>query len=80
MKVNIGDICVVGGALAGLVFVVGMATGEHKVRHQIATVCEQQPGALLIASYQDPKVEAIVCSYQDAPAKAKVIRKVKARS
>lgn len=65
MKIHLGDFCVFAGALAGLVFVVGMATGEHKARRQIATVCEPQPGSTLAYSYQDKS--GVACSYIDSP-------------
>lgn len=65
MKIHLGDFCVFAGALAGLVFVVGMATGEHKAHQQIATVCAPQPGAVLAATYQDKS--GVTCGYIDSP-------------
>lgn len=78
MRIHIGDFCVVAGALSGLVFVLGMATGEHRARHQIATVCEQQPGAVLASSHQDPRADAISCSYLDNMPTARQLRRAAA--
>lgn len=78
MKLNLGDACVVAGALAGLVFVVGMATGEHKARQQIATVCAPQPGAVLAATYQDKS--GVTCAYIETPRAeyGRAVRKLRA--
>ena len=78
MKIHLGDLCVFSGALAGLVFVVGMATGEHKAHQQIATVCAPQPGAVLAATYQDKS--GVTCAYIETPRPAygRVVRKQKA--
>lgn len=78
MKIHLGDFCVFAGALAGLVFVVGMATGEHKTHQQIATECEPQPGSVLAYSYQDKS--GVTCAYIEAPRPAygRAVRKQKA--
>lgn len=73
------DYVVFGTCLLVIPFLFGMGAGRDQARKEIATVCEQQPGAVLVASYQDPKVDAIACSYMDAPPVARPARKAKAR-
>lgn len=78
MKFNLGDACVVAGALSGLIFVAGLTVGEHVTRKQIATVCEPQPGAALAYSYQDKS--GVACGYMETPRPeyGRAVRKQKA--
>lgn len=76
MKATAGDIAVVTGAIAGVLFFGGVQLGEHLTRSTIATVCEPQPGATLAATYQDKT--GVMCSYIDSPPIAKPRRKQKA--
>lgn len=65
-------------AVAGLLIVTGIEIGEARARQQIATVCEQQPGAVLAATYQDKS--GVTCAYIETPRPAygRVVRKQKA--
>lgn len=73
------DYVVFGTCLLVIPFLFGMGAGRDQARKEIATVCEQQPGAVLVASYQDPKAGAIACSYMDAPPVARPVRRHPAR-
>lgn len=48
-------------AVAGLLIVAGIEIGEARARQQIATICEQQPGAVLASSVQRP--DGLLCIY-----------------
>lgn len=62
--------------LAGLLIVAGIEIGEARARQQIATVCEQQPGATLASSVQ--RTDGLLCIYIDQPQTGRVQRKQKA--
>lgn len=62
-------------ALAGLLIVTGIEIGEARARQQIATVCEQQPGAALTSSIQSST--GLVCIYTDQIQTGRVQRKKK---
>lgn len=76
MKATAGDVAVVTGAIAGVLFFGGVHLGEHLTRSTIATVCVPQPGATLAATYQDKS--GVMCSYIDSPPIARPQRKQKA--
>ena len=78
MKATAGDIAVVTGSIAGVLFFGGVQLGEHLTRSTIATVCAPQPGAVLAATYQDKS--GVTCAYIETPRPAygRVVRKQKA--
>lgn len=62
-------------AVAGLLIVTGIEIGEARARQQIATICEQQPGAALHSSIQSST--GLVCIYTDQIQTGRVQRKKK---
>lgn len=72
------DYVVFGIFLLVIPFIFGMGIGRDQARHQIATVCEPQPGAVLVSSYQDPRGTAISCAYLDNMPTARQLRRAAA--
>lgn len=63
-------------AVSGLLVVAGVEIGEARARQQIATVCEQQPGATLASSIQS--ATGLVCIYTDQIQTGRAHRRKKA--
>ena len=53
----------------------GIGLGEENTRRQLATVCEQQPGAVLVSTVQDRN--GIQCNYAISYGRAVNVRKAK---
>lgn len=70
-----GNRAVALSTVAGLLIFVGIEIGEARARQQIATVCEQQPGAALTSSIQSST--GLVCVYTDQIQTGRVQRKKK---
>ncbi len=61
MSTRPADYAVVGTAVAMAMVILGMTIGEARVRDQIATTCQPQPGSMLASAVQSR--DGVTCNY-----------------